>query len=170
MKKLLVGFCIYEHPLNWICYFIEILYLENKIEKEKFMAEQKSIFGKNFVVFNQSKQKRKNTRVRMDIPCQIYSPVYSTPIKGTLIELGLGGIKFQSGALHYTDDRVEVEFPLFKKIVTLSGIILRISGKNAVLKLDTTPEETKEVIQDFIYRYYRSNIEDNKPKNFIKTE
>ncbi|MCB1192318.1 MAG: PilZ domain-containing protein [Leptospiraceae bacterium] len=134
------------------------------------MAEQRSIFGKNFVIFSQSKQKRKNTRVRMDIPCKIYSSGYPDPINGVLIELGMGGLKFQSGALHYAEDRVELEFSLLKKTINISGVILRISGKNAVLKIGNLSDEIKETVQDYIYHFYVNNMEDKKAKNAVKLE
>lgn len=116
--------------------------------------EDSSIFGNKFSTYNSKNQKRKNTRVRVEIPCQISIISQKKHIDGILLEIGIGGIKFQSNSLYYEGELITIEFPLNKKPMLLKGVVVRVLGKNVAVKLEPPPEDTAQILQKFIYNYY----------------
>ncbi|MCP5500350.1 MAG: PilZ domain-containing protein [Leptospiraceae bacterium] len=122
------------------------------------MAEIKEVFEKKYNVFDPKKQRRKESRVRVEAQCNVFISASKnrSGIEATIVELSLGGIKFQSNTPFYAGDQVDVHFPLNKEFIKLKGTIIRVSSKNAIMKIQNLGEEEKMIIQNFIYNYYNS--------------
>ncbi|MEM7184639.1 MAG: PilZ domain-containing protein [Spirochaetota bacterium] len=133
------------------------------------MKEKNSMFSRD-IQYDTSKQNRKEARLNVDLQCEILHGKYR--VAGNILEIGVGGIKFESNTLFYADEKVILEFFLNKDVVQLAGTIQRVSGKHAVVQTDTSDEELNKKIQDFIYNYYNSkdlNARNNPKSGRMKT-
>ncbi|MBE7412821.1 MAG: PilZ domain-containing protein [Leptospiraceae bacterium] len=127
------------------------------------MAGEKSIFNDSFKVFDPSKQKRKKARIRLDITGFYTLNGKGKPIDCKLIDLGTGGMTFQSPMSLYPGDRLEVEFKLSGKLISVPGEIVRTSGKDCVMKYKDLIPATEEVIQGYIHDSFFDDKSKKKP-------
>lgn len=115
------------------------------------MGSEKSVFNDSFKVFDPSKQKRKKARIRLDTSGTYVLNGKGKPIECKLIDLGTGGLTFQSNMSLYPGDKLELEFKLPGKSVSVPGEIARVSGKDCVLKYLELSPEVESAIQSFIH-------------------
>ena len=114
-------------------------------------------FSKKYIFMDPAKQRRKHARVRLETPCDVYYPKLKRPITGLLVDISVGGIRFEANALFYEGDTLEVEFFWNNRLFHISGVVIRVSGKYVAIKTDNTSEEDIEEIQNFIFDHYNKN-------------
>ncbi|MCE9501768.1 MAG: PilZ domain-containing protein [Leptospira sp.] len=115
------------------------------------MAQEKSIFNSSFSVFDQAKQKRKKARVRLDVAGSFVLNKKGMSNQCKLIDLGTGGLTFQSNLTLYPGDALEMQFKLKEKAVNILGEIVRTAGKDAIMRYSDLPQETVDLIQEYIH-------------------
>ncbi|MDF3821585.1 PilZ domain-containing protein [Leptospira sp. 96542] len=120
------------------------------------MAEtNKSIFSDSYSMYAGSKQKRKQARVKLNVPCVVkLIASKNTPIEAVLSDLGTGGLSLQSTAIFYTGDQVKIEFSLNQKQTEIIGTVVRTSGKTTTVVFSNLPEEIHSRVQDYIHKHY----------------
>lgn len=105
--------------------------------------------------YQSDQQKRREARLNVDLPCEV--TYQKSRIEGNIIELGVGGVKFQSNSPFYEGDEVGIEFLIENQKITLRGKIIRVSGKNLVAQTGDLGEDINIKIQNFIYNYYNGS-------------
>lgn len=115
------------------------------------MAGDKSVFNDSFKVFDPLKQKRKKARIRLDSTGAYVLNQKGKLVDCKLIDLGTGGMTFQSPMSLYPGDKLEMEFKLAGKPIKVPGEVVRTTGKDCVMKyLDLAPE-IESIIQEYIH-------------------
>lgn len=126
-------------------------------KKGVFMPDNK--FDKKYVLLDPSQQRRKFPRVRLETPCDIYYRNLKKPVTGILVDIGLGGIRFETHSLFYEGDLMDIEFFWDGTLFRIPGIVIRMNGKYCAVKTEKTPEDVKIELQKLIIHYYQKESE-----------
>lgn len=120
------------------------------------MAESgKSIFSDTYSMYGGPKQKRKQARVKIDVPCEIkIISSKNPPVMGHLSDLGTGGLSLQSTAIFYNGDQVKISFELNKVKTEILGSVLRTSGKTTTVVYGQLEPHIHALVQDYIHKHY----------------
>lgn len=110
--------------------------------------------GFQFTSANNGKQRRRKGRVRTSIPASFTIGGKNKNIECTIVDLGMGGLAFQTGVVLYQGEKIRANFQLEDSFLELEGVVCRITGKNAVLRYDDIPETVSAKIQAYINKIY----------------
>lgn len=114
-----------------------------------------SIFSDAYSKYTGAKQKRKEARVKLDIPCSIQLvKVKSQSVSGFLVDLGTGGLAFNSTTIFYEGDLVTVKFSLNKQDIELQGNVQRSHGKITSIIFHPLSKVNHLQIQEYIHKHY----------------
>ncbi|MCB1157635.1 MAG: PilZ domain-containing protein [Leptospiraceae bacterium] len=116
--------------------------------------KDKNRFSGRYVVFEKGKQRRKYSRIRLEVDCEIYTQRSSKPTFGTMVDIGAGGIRFETGSPFYEGDEINVSFFWGDRHFEIRGLVIRVSGKYVAIKTDDTPIEIKEEIERRIFEFF----------------
>lgn len=120
------------------------------------MADSKqSIFSDSYSKYGGVKQKRKDARVKLDVPCTVeLVKSKNTPVTGHLSDLGTGGLAFQTTAIFYEGDQVRIQFSLHQNPLEIIGTVHRTAGKTTSVIFQPLTALQHKVVQDFIHKHY----------------
>ncbi|EOQ89927.1 type IV pilus assembly protein PilZ [Leptospira yanagawae serovar Saopaulo str. Sao Paulo = ATCC 700523] len=120
------------------------------------MADSKqSIFSDSYSKYGGAKQKRKDARVKLDVPCTVELVKSKTgPVTGHLSDLGTGGLAFQTTAIFYEGDHVRIQFSLNQNPLEILGTVHRSSGKTTSVIFKPLAATEHKVVQEFIHKHY----------------
>ncbi|MCU0824877.1 MAG: PilZ domain-containing protein [Leptospira sp.] len=115
----------------------------------------KSIFSDTYSMYGGPKQKRKQARVKIDVPCEIkLINSKNPPVLGHLSDIGTGGLSLQATAIFYNGDQVKISFELNKVKTEIIGSVLRTSGKTTTVVYGQLEPNVHSLVQDYIHKHY----------------
>lgn len=120
------------------------------------MADSKqSIFSDSYSKYGGAKQKRKDARVKLDVPCTVeLVKSKNTPVTGHLSDLGTGGLAFQATAIFYEGDQVRIQFSLHQNPLEIIGTVHRTAGKTTSVIFQPLTALQHKMVQEFIHKHY----------------
>ncbi|EOQ95946.1 type IV pilus assembly protein PilZ [Leptospira wolbachii serovar Codice str. CDC] len=120
------------------------------------MADSRqSIFSDSYSKYGGVKQKRKDARVKLDVPCTVeLIKTKNTPVTGHLSDLGTGGLAFQTTAIFYEGDQVKIQFSLHQNPLEIIGTVHRTAGKTTSVIFQPLGAAEHKIVQEFIHKHY----------------
>ncbi len=100
------------------------------------------------------KQKRKQARVKIDVPCEIkLINSKNPPVMGHLSDIDWC-LSLQATAIFYNGDQVRISFELNKVKTEIIGSVLRTSGKTTTVVYGQLEPNVHSLVQDYIHKHY----------------
>ena len=97
--------------------------------------------------------KRLSTRISLESECLVCHQKSRKKFVGKVLNLSIGGLKAVTTADIYTGDLLQLEFPLGKNTIKLSGIVIRISGNSFIIRNVYSSLDEKNRLLKHIYSY-----------------